>query len=115
MRPTSSARSWSDACQQASDGSVDFHAALASICDNEFLRVTLGFTLEVADWQTSGERLSDADLARAHTLHLRIARLIGDGDAAADLMIKHLDEYDAVMVERGRMDAPRLRSPKGPK
>ena len=106
-----------EACEAADQGGVDFHVALASICDNDFLRVTLGFTLEIADWQTTSERLGGDDMTRAHKLHGRIAELIraGDGDGAAATMVKHLDEYEAVMVERGRMDAPLLRSPESAK
>lgn len=86
----------------------EFHGALGVCSNNGVYRAILAALHRVIEWHSLSERLSDEDIEGTTRAHLAIARAIekGDDKGAARLMNRHLESFEAVLAEQGRLDQP---------
>ncbi len=87
---------------------VDFHMLIADASGNELLKVVHAAVQDVVRWHADEERLTPTDLEAVDRAHRSIARhiLAGKGEAAAGVMLRHLDRFEQRMRELGRLDQP---------
>ena len=97
-----------EATEQSSRRGDNFHAVLLGCVPNEMLRVTLTAVQRLSDWHIPMEPLGSEEIAGAHKAHRRIALAIvrGDGEAAAQGMLHHLQSFEQVLHDLGRLDQP---------
>ncbi|MQA24110.1 MAG: FCD domain-containing protein, partial [Micromonosporaceae bacterium] len=88
--------------------SADFHGAIGQSTDSHVLAVVIASMHHVLGWHAPGEQLSSSDIEATRQAHRRIAEAIRDGDgaAAADAMRVHVDEFERLLEEQGRLDEP---------
>jgi len=88
--------------------SMEFHGAIGECTNNAVLLLILSATHQVLEWHAPGERLSHDDVDATRRVHRRIAQAIESGDAAAAsrLMLRHLETFEKVLREQGRLDEP---------
>lgn len=86
----------------------NFHNVLLDCTGNEMLRVTLTAVQRLSEWHIPMERLGSEEIVGAHKAHRRIALAIvrGDGEAAAKGMLHHLQSFEHVLHDLGRLDEP---------
>lgn len=86
----------------------EFHGALGVCSNNGVHQVVLAAMHRVIEWHSLSERLSDEDIEGTTRAHRAIARAIDKGDdkAAARLMNRHLESFESVLAEQGRLDQP---------
>jgi DNA-binding FadR family transcriptional regulator len=87
---------------------INFHGVLAECADNEILRVILVALHDVLDRHVRLEVIDEREVSTVVEVHRRIARAIMDGqpDAAERLMRRHLEAFEALLEEQGRLDQP---------
>jgi GntR family transcriptional repressor for pyruvate dehydrogenase complex len=87
---------------------TNFHGVLAECADNEILRVILVALHDVLDRHVRLEVIDEREVSTVVEVHRRIARAIMDGqpDAAERLMRRHLEAFEALLEEQGRLDQP---------
>lgn len=88
--------------------SAEFHGAIGECTNNTVLQLILAATHQVLEWHAPGERLSHDDIDATRRVHRRIAQAIavGDGSAASRIMLRHLETFEKVLREQGRLDEP---------
>lgn len=88
--------------------SPEFHGAVGDATNNGVYRTVMEALHHVLEWHAPGERLSREDVAATQRAHRRIAEAImdGDGDVARRAMLRHLEGFEQVLEERGRLDEP---------
>ena len=89
---------------------VEFHEALGVCSNNEILRVVIAAFGQELTWHVPGEHLSEQDMADTLRAHRSIARAVaaGDADRASKAMLRHLQQFERVLAEKGRLDQPVL-------
>jgi GntR family transcriptional repressor for pyruvate dehydrogenase complex len=87
---------------------LGFHSVLLDCTPNEMLRVTLTAVQRLSEWHIPMERLGAEEIAGTQKAHRRIALAIvrGDGEAAAKGMLHHLQSFERVLHDLGRLDQP---------
>jgi GntR family transcriptional repressor for pyruvate dehydrogenase complex len=87
---------------------LGFHSALLNCTSNELLRVTLTAVQRLSEWHIPMEHLGSEDIAGTQKAHRRIALAIvrGDSEAAASGMLVHLQSFEKVLRDLGRLDQP---------
>lgn len=87
---------------------VDFHLLVAEASGNEVLKLVHVAVQDVVRWHADDERLTPADLAQVDKAHRTIARHIVEGrrDQAASVMLRHLNRFEQLMRELGRLEQP---------
>lgn len=90
---------------------IDFHDLIADCTGNEFYRVVQKVVAAVATWHTPDEGI-EGELSYARAAHAKIVRRIleRDGEGAARAMDRHLEAFEAMVVERGNIDKPVIRA-----
>lgn len=90
--------------------SVEFHEALGVCSNNEILRVVIAAFGQELTWHVPGEGLTEQDMADTQRAHRSIARAVaaGDPDRAWKAMLRHLQQFEKVLTEKGRLDEPVL-------
>lgn len=88
--------------------SVEFHEALGVCSNNEILRAVSAALGQELAWHTPREQLSAADLDHMQRAHRKIARAVVAGDVAGAerATLHHLDRFERILDERGRLDQP---------
>lgn len=88
--------------------SLGFHSVLFECASNELLQVTLIAVHRLSEWHIPREDLRLEDITATQKAHRRIALAIvrGDSDGAAKAMLKHLQTFEQVLGELGRLDQP---------
>lgn len=104
-------RATDDEEQETVEGVVSFHNLIADSCGSEFYRVTLGYVLNIAAWQTPQAGLSHDDVCVARGAHRDIVESIAarQPEMAAEAMDRHLKSFLAVIKKSGHLDSPVLR------
>lgn len=84
----------------------EFHGAIGLCSNNGVYKVILSALHRVIEWHSLSERLSDEDIEGTTRVHRAIARSIEKGDArgASRLMNRHLESFEAVLAQQGRLD-----------
>lgn len=87
---------------------TDFHRELAACAGNEIVRVMLVALHNVLDRHVRLEVIDERKVAEVAEVHRRIARAIMDDqpDAAERLMRRHLEAFETLLREQGRLDQP---------
>lgn len=87
---------------------VNFHGVLADCADNEILRVILVALHDVLDQHVRLEVINEDEVSTVVEVHRRIARAIMEGqpDTAERLMRRHLEAFESLLEEQGRLDQP---------
>ena len=88
--------------------STDFHRELAECAGNELMRVMLVALHNVLDRHVRLEAIDERQVHASADVHRRIARAIMDGqpDAAERRMRRHLEAFEALLREQGRLEQP---------
>jgi GntR family transcriptional repressor for pyruvate dehydrogenase complex len=91
-------------------GTIDFHKVLGESTGNEFYRVFLASLNRVVEWESGLERLDVEHIEQAGEAHAKIAQAISDhdGELAATLMYNHIEAFEVLMNEQGRLNMPTL-------
>jgi GntR family transcriptional repressor for pyruvate dehydrogenase complex len=91
-----------------SERATNFHRVLAECADNEILRVVLVALHDVLDRHVRLEVIDEREVSTVADVHRRIARAIADGqpEAAERRMLRHLEAFEALLKEQGRLDQP---------
>ena len=87
---------------------TDFHRELAECAGNEIMRVMLVALHNVLDRHVRLEAIDEREVTTVAEVHRRIARAIMDGepDAAERRMRRHLEAFETLLREQGRLDQP---------
>lgn len=87
---------------------VEFHRQIGIWSGNEMMNVVLAAVHDVVRWHVLREALTEEDVAATKAVHIKIARAIaeGKGRLAATHMRKHLESFQRLMKEQGRLDKP---------
>jgi GntR family transcriptional repressor for pyruvate dehydrogenase complex len=87
---------------------TDFHRELAECAGNEILRVILVALHNVLDRHVRLEAIDEQVVPTVAEVHRRIARAIMDGqpDAAERRMRRHLEAFEQLLRDQGRLDQP---------
>lgn len=90
--------------------SVEFHEALGVCSNNEILRVVIAAFGQELTWHVPGEGLTETDREDTRRAHRSIARAVAAGEAerASKAMLRHLQQFERVLAEKGRLDQPVL-------
>jgi len=91
-------------------GSITFHNVLSESTGNEMFRVILAAVNRVVEWQTSLEGVPEREVMHAGDAHAAIAKAISlrQGSRASTLMLQHIQSYEKIMAERGRLSEATL-------
>jgi DNA-binding FadR family transcriptional regulator len=91
-----------------SEEATNFHRELAECAGNEIVRVMLVALHNVLDRHVRLEVIDESLVTTAAEVHRRIAQAILDGqpDAAERRMRRHLEAFEALLREQGRLDQP---------
>ncbi|WP_456598583.1 FadR/GntR family transcriptional regulator [Blastococcus sp. SYSU DS0616] len=97
-----------EATEHSSGQGDNFHAVLLECTENEMLRVTLTAVQRLSEWHIPMEHLGAEEVVGAHKAHRRIALAVvrGDSEAAAKGMLHHLQSFEQVLDDLGRLDQP---------
>jgi GntR family transcriptional repressor for pyruvate dehydrogenase complex len=91
-----------------SEEATNFHRELAECAGNEIVRVMLVALHNVLDRHVRLEMIDEGLLPTVADVHRRIAKAILDGqpDVAERRMRRHLEAFEALLREQGRLDQP---------
>jgi GntR family transcriptional repressor for pyruvate dehydrogenase complex len=91
-------------------GDSAFHEVLIACVDNDVLRSIMSAINRVVGWQTRVDDIPSKGVEAAGKAHAKIASAIATGDAktAASVMFKHIEAFEKVMDDAGRLDGPIL-------
>ncbi|CAN5663587.1 FadR/GntR family transcriptional regulator [soil metagenome] len=91
-------------------GDSAFHDLLADCVENDVLRTIMSAINRVVGWQTRVDDIPAEGVKAAGKAHAKIAAAIvaGDGDTAASVMRKHIEAFEKVMDQAGRLEGPIL-------
>jgi len=87
---------------------TNFHRELAECAGNTIVRVMLVALHNVLDRHVRLEAIDERQVSEVAEVHRRIARAILDGqpDTAERRMRRHLEAFEALLREQGRLDQP---------
>jgi GntR family transcriptional repressor for pyruvate dehydrogenase complex len=87
---------------------TNFHRVLAECTPNEILRVMLVALHDVLDRHVRLEVIDEREVEAVAEVHRRIARAVMDRqpDAAERLMRRHLEAFERLLKEQGRLGQP---------
>ena len=88
--------------------SADFHGAIGRCSNNGVYEAILAALHDALEWHSSDESLSHDDIEATQRAHVGIAKAIleGDSETAARRMRSHLEQFEQVLAEQGRLDEP---------
>lgn len=88
--------------------SAEFHGAIGACSNNGVYAVMLASLHDALEWHASEERLSHDDIEATQRAHVDIADAIvkGNATAAARRMRRHLEQFESVLEDQGRLDEP---------
>lgn len=91
-------------------GDSAFHDLLVDCVENDVLRAIMSAISRVVGWQTRVDDIPPDGVKAAGKAHAKIAAAIlaGDGDTAAAVMLKHIEAFEKVMGQAGRLEGPIL-------
>lgn len=87
---------------------AEFHAELGRCASNSIFGVLLAALHQVLEWHLRLESIGPSDFEATVAAHRRIADAIFDGDAdrAETAMRRHLEAFQALLNEHGRLNEP---------